>query len=800
MTTKYNYLYNGNNLLNQGKAEINENVFDNYWEILPIEKTQITEDKINLKLKKEQSASLFVQSEKKAVLAIQKHAMNIAGKEKNPQMDEAYFLLGESRYYDQRFIPSLEAFNYILFKYPTSELVNKAKIWREKINAKQNYNQLAIENLKEIESRGRLSNEEIVELNAVLAQAYLNSKKIDSAVIRLETASEKTQDLNSKSRYLFILGQLYKNLDKLDSSTMFYNRVIKLHRKIPREYYVYSFVEKSKNFVDKSLAMSELIELETDIENSAYLNIIFHQIANLYLEINNDSLAIKYYNKSLRNSAKDNLVNLKNYNTLGDYFFDKNEYLISAAYYDSTLAQINNNKKLFRKITKRRESLDEVIYYELSVKTNDSIIRLVKMSEEERVAYFKDYIEEQKKKLNEEKEIVNSKNENSFVSAKNNNISNENALFYFYNPTVLAYGKNEFKKLWGDKQLTDNWRNGKTTTAIKPLMSIGKENSKTNKTQNLEGYLKSIPSSSSSIDSIYKQLDYSYFQLASIYSAKFLEYGLSNNKIRNIDFNRNKLEFVLSAKYLNYKNCLILGQLDEADSIKSDIILNFPGSKYAEILNNPEAYASSDIDNISELYGALFQDFKNQDYVKVIIGLEKLISTFETHPLAPKMQLLKASAIARIEGFENYKKALEFIAKNYPNSIEGEEAEILLEEVIPIVENANFKQVEKGNNFKLIYYFPKENYKKIEDFKESLSLALSDLKNIQLNSSTDIYDNSSTFVVLHGLKSYDGAKGLSIILEQNDIFVKKSSFVISSDNYQILQMHKNLSVYLNKKL
>jgi len=800
MTTKYNYLYNGNNLLNQGKAEINENVFDNYWEILPIEKTQITEDKINLKLKKEQSASLFVQSEKKAVLAIQKHAMNIAGKEKNPQMDEAYFLLGESRYYDQRFIPSLEAFNYILFKYPTSELVNKAKIWREKINAKQNYNQLAIENLKEIESRGRLSNEEIVELNAVLAQAYLNSKKIDSAVIRLETASEKTQDLNSKSRYLFILGQLYKNLDKLDSSTMVYNRVIKLHRKIPREYYVYSFVEKSKNFLDKSLAMSELIELETDIENSGYLNIISHQIANLYLEINNDSLAIKYYNKSLRNPAKDNLVNLKNYNTLGDYFFDKNEYLISAAYYDSTLAQINNNKKLFRKITKRRESLDEVIYYELSVKTNDSIIRLVKMSEEERVAYFKDYIEEQKKKLNKEKEIVNSKNENSFVSAKNNNISNENALFYFYNPTVLAYGKNEFKKLWGDKQLTDNWRNGKTTTAIKPLMSIGKENSKTNKTQNLEGYLKSIPSSSSSIDSIYKQLDYSYFQLASIYSAKFLEYGLSNNKIRNIDFNRNKLEFVLSAKYLNYKNCLILGQLDEADSIKSDIILNFPGSKYAEILNNPEAYASSDIDNISELYGALFQDFKNQDYVKVIIGLEKLISAFETHPLAPKMQLLKASAIARIEGFENYKKALEFIAKNYPNSIEGEEAEILLEEVIPIVENANFKQVEKGNNFKLIYYFPKENYKKIEDFKESLSLALSDLKNIQLNSSTDIYDNSSTFVVLHGLKSYDGAKGLSIILEQNDIFVKKSSFVISSDNYQILQMHKNLSVYLNKKL
>ena len=58
--------------------------------------------------------------------------MNINGKEKNPQMDEAYILLGKSRYYDQRFIPALEAFNYILYKYPESDRINEAKIWREK--------------------------------------------------------------------------------------------------------------------------------------------------------------------------------------------------------------------------------------------------------------------------------------------------------------------------------------------------------------------------------------------------------------------------------------------------------------------------------------------------------------------------------------------------------------------------------------------------------------------------------------------------------------------------------------------
>jgi hypothetical protein len=33
--------------------------------------------------------------------------------EKNFQIDEAYLLLGKARYYDQRFIPALDAFNYI---------------------------------------------------------------------------------------------------------------------------------------------------------------------------------------------------------------------------------------------------------------------------------------------------------------------------------------------------------------------------------------------------------------------------------------------------------------------------------------------------------------------------------------------------------------------------------------------------------------------------------------------------------------------------------------------------------------
>ena len=320
------------------------------------------------------------------------------------------------------------------------------------------------------------------------------------------------------------------------------------------------------------------------------------------------------------------------------------------------------------------------------------------------------------------------------------------------------------------------------------------------KIYDLESYLKTVPSSLTVIDSISKQLDYSYFQLGSIYSSKFLDYELSNNKIAKINFEIKNDKIILPAKYLNYKNCLVLGLIKKADSIKLDIIKNYPDSKYAEILNNPDSLASLELDNLTEIYSGLFKDFQNQKYTQLIVELDELIATYETDPLVPKMQLLKASAVARIQGFESYKTLLEFISANYSNSIEGKEAKILLDQVIPLIKNSKFEQIDDGENFKLIYSFLKENKKETETFKVQLNLAVKDLKNIELSSSTDIYDNSIIFVVLHGLKSFDGARGLNLILEKNKNIINDSSFVISSKNYQILQIHKNLSLYLKNNL
>ena len=52
-------------------------------------------------------------------------------------------------------------------------------------------------------------------------------------------------------------------------------------------------------------------------------------------------------------------------------------------------------------------------------------------------------------------------------------------------------------------------------------------------------------------------------------------------------------------------------------------------------------------------------------------------------------------------------------------------------------------------------------------------------------------------IIVHGLKSFDGAEGYRIILNRDELIKEFVSTVVSSENYQIIQIHKNLELYLN---
>ena len=800
LNTKYNILYNGGIALETGKTAINSTFIDNYWDILPVERLQPTDDII---LGGKAQDPNFGRAEEKAVKAIQVHGMNIKGKEKNPQIDESYILLGKARYFDNRFIPAQEAFNYILFKYPASSNINLAKIWRAKTNLRLENEGLAIKNLKELIESNKLSDEDNVAASSALAQAYITIKALDSAIIQLQRASQLTKDNHELGRLRFIEGQLYSSLGIKDSSNLAFDQVIALNRKTPRVYMISAHLEKIKNFDfenDNKLILETLLEnLESNRENRPFLDKIYHQIANYQIKNNKDSLAIAYYNKSLRTDSKDAHLTALNYRILADLNFDYSEYSLAGSYYDSTLLSLQDNSKSFRAIKRKRDNLEDVIYYEAVAHETDSVLRLVELSQSEKEAYFQTYIENLK--LEEEAlEKEDATTREAYFVPTLNEVRKKDKTFYFYNPTTLAFGKNEFVRIWGARALEANWRWSNKTVRNEEVVEKEFEEAEMEVDKSrftIAYYLAQIPSEESTLDSISKERNFAYYQLGLIYKDKFKEYTLSQNKLEQLlkQFPEDRL--VLPTKYNLYKVYSLLGLSQLQAILKKDIIENHKDSRYAAILLNPELALLNNENSPQSLYNNLYTQFELGNYQEVIDGCDLQITRLDGDEIVPKLELLKATSRARLYGFEAYKEGLNFVALNYPSSLEGKKAAQMYSTIIPELANKAFVEDSTQTNFKVVFKFDRSEVEEINTFETALSTAVEEVDYFNLTVSRDGYNTNTIFVVVHGLKSVQGALGFVKILEtENELIISKPYFGISSMNYQIVQIHKNAERYI----
>ncbi len=813
MNTKFNTLYNGNMAFDTGREELNASYKDDYWELLPVERLQVTDA---IKLDSENNNPNFVIGEEKATKAIQKHSMDISDEERNPQTDESFLLLGKSRYFDQRYMPALEAFNYILKKYTYSDKLNEAHIWREKVNIRLENEELALKNLKRLIKFEDLKDQEYADARAMMAQAFINLKVPDTAIQNLKTAAAYTKKNPEKGRYFYIIGQLYEQLGHKDSANLAYDRVIDLNRKSPRVYMINAQLQKIRNIEITPGNKDEVFEYLTDIEenreNRPFLDKIYRQVAEFHLAQQSDSLALLYFNKSLRATQNEPKLNVLNYGNLAEYHFDKNRYKLAGNYFDSVLANLPENTKLFRETKKKLDNLADVIKYEDIVFYADSVISLYKMPKDGQIAYFEAYIAEMKKADEKAAKAAEEKITASFASFGESKGGKENkGKFYFYNIQSLGFGKNDFNNRWGDRALEDDWR-WSNKTKVLPVENTGAETDLANKAEavpatgedkyDVKFYIDQIPTSASTIDSLIQGRNFANYQLGLIYKEKFNENLLASGKLEDVLSSNPEERLVLPSKYNLYK-IYEEGQSALAEAMKNDIVQNHPESRYAEILLNPLAVLADGEDSPESNYTALYKKFLEQEYLQVITGTQENIDRFTGDPIVPKLEMLKANAIGRLDGFEEYKEALNYVALTNPNNPEGKKAEQIIAEQLPKLEAKEFYAEESNDeagNWKVVFPFKTQNSEEALKLKQLLEKSIKDL-NYKNLVSKDIYNLEDQFVVVHGFNSKDRALGYAELLKNNkDYKVKHENFVVLSANYKTIQVHKNLQDYKSAML
>ncbi|QYA24907.1 hypothetical protein G3I01_05080 [Gramella sp. MT6] len=807
ITAEYNTLFNGEMAFEQGREEINQNYADNYWDILPVERLDV-DDKILLPDSVRNQN--FGRAEEKAVKAIQKHSMQIGGKERNPEMDEAYLLLGKARYFDQRFIPALDAFNYILYRYPASNNINHARIWREKTNVRIGNEKLAIKNLKKILESERLEDQDLADASSSLAQAYINLNQIDSAVVPLQNAAEFTEINAEKGRFYFILGQLHDRLGETAAANAAFDEVIELHRKSPRIYYVNAFVEKARNFDfdarDEQFLLDILTELEEDRENRPYLDKIYFQLGEYYTRLDSTEKAIEYYNKSLRSRSSDIYLKSVNYEILANINFDRANYQDAGKYYDSTLINMSPQLLEFRTIKKKRTNLDDVIKYERIAEETDSILRLAGLSEDERLAFFKQYTDDLKEKAVKEMEAGELPVYTASIGPQNNFPSasvppaGEGNTFYFYNPLRVSRGAQEFLRTWGTRELKDNWRWGSTAmnqssvNAQERLMDINLDN---DPLYDPMAYVSQIPGEQSVLDSLATQRNLAYFQLGVIYNENYREYDLAAERLEFLLENNPQERLILPAKYNLYNIYGAQGRLEDQERLKNDILQNYSDSRYAAFIRDPKSM-QQDENSPDLLYNKLFRQYENQEYQEVIEKANDYVSQFTGDPIVPKFELLKARAAARLMGIDAYEQALNYVAVTYPQTSEGKKAQDIINTTIPELKGLEFSNDSIPSSYKLIFPLDNPAKEEAEELKNTIEKALSELDYNKLSVSIDVYDVDQTFVVVHGLSEKSRSLGFQELLKENKNYkIARQAFVMSAENYRIVQIKKTLRSYLD---
>lgn len=796
--TMYNVLYNGNLALEEGKKELAEKRKDNYFEILEVE-PEVRSQNYNLK---GEGNPHFDRAEEKAIKAIQRHSMVFDGKQKNRKIDDAYMLLGKARYYNGRYIPALEAFNHLLTNYGETNQRYNAAVWREKAHIQLGREQLAVTALEKIFEEEQPKRRERATLHAVLAQAFINLESYPKAIEALKKASQETKEKPKRGRYYFIIGQLFEHLQQKDSAQAYYQKVIGLNWNVPRRLWVEAQVGKARTQTltpeEKIAYTKKLRKMEKLYEHKDLLDLVYFQHA-LFLEGENQpKAATNYFLRSLEKNKDNEGLRRRTHEHLGELYFKDKKYPLAYAHYDSTLVYIPKNTLEHLYMRRKRDNLAQITAFENTIAKADSLSHIMKMPKEEQVRYFERHIDSLKQQPATQQAVTIT----DFGRATTPQQQNPQEGFYFYLPQTVAYGKQLFKQRFGDRPLMDNWRWSnqliaqQSTDVVTDSLAISQISP--------EDYLKKLPTPSE-LEQLQKDRETALYGVGELYWEKFADGKLAEQRLTRLLSLTHNDKLKEKTLYLLYK--INEKNPKEADAYKQQLLTSFPNSEYAKPISGQQ---STNEKELQEQYQRLSDQLAAQQYAEVLAYIQAHKTAYKTSSMGPDFDILKAKAIARLEGKAAYIRELEAIVQEYPNTSQADDLKEKLKILKGSSEKPTFLPDEEATSWKVVLQggLDEQQLTQLKNYLEENGFAY-------LTLSQDVYDDKEQFAVLHGFMSKQMAEGfvqrVNHYFQENALKNKKKKdeeknqentmffkefFVISSENYAILQAFKNKEEYI----
>ena len=730
-TAHFNGYYNGTLKLKEGIDKLAGQHTDKYDRILSVFRYGDVQ----------KAKSIFPEMDeviKKSSLVIQRHSINLQGKEHCRWIDENWLLIGKAQFFKHDYFSALETFEYVSSSFPDDDSKYEALIWQAKTNIALTKFSSAEFTLDYLKSEPKFPKSLRGEVEAVLADFYLQLRDYTKASEHLAKAIPVTKDRDSRIRYMFILAQIYQHEGQYKNAFRFYTEVI---RKNP--VYEMAFnarINRARCFDtnDKSgkEVRRELMSMLKDEKNKDYEDQIYYALAGLSLNEKDTVTAIDNLRLSIDKSKGNDNQKAISYLDMGKIYFSKRDYKAARNYYDSTMVFLSTDHPDYEFILNRRNSLTRLMKNLSIIAMEDSLQQLGTLSEEalddtlEQIA-LKKYAEDELKKLQEKlkKEQEERQQQAQFSPQGNerqNPFSTQSASggWYFYNSQTVSFGFNEFIKKWGNRKSEDNWRRiNKESIAIAQETeeddgeeeSIEKNDSipdpdakKKKVTALKKKYLEKIPLNEKMLDVSNRKIVDAYYSNGLIYKEHLGDMYASAESFETMNKRFPDNKYALQSYYNLYRIYLAVDDTAKRDYYKNILLERYPESEYAALIRNPERSSVRLLSDsaLNHYYEATYNKYLNAEYAEVIQRKHLSDSLFPANVLMPKFDYLKTLSIGRTNNVQVFASALKDIIKNYPTDPVKNDAQQILDFINGVQKDTAIQHVAAQPDSNAFTYVP----------------------------------------------------------------------------------------------
>ncbi len=707
LTAYYNVYWNGKQAYNRGLKRIESNYRDNYSYVLPIFLYGIEETSSMV-------SSDMQRAMNKATKSIEEHSIkakpkklegkaNLTSEEQafynkneyNKWLDDAYLLIAKGHLYNMDFNLSAQTLRFMLNEFNHDpEILYDAYIWLARVQNVNNNFRESREILERLHNRDEFEPLIDGDYYKTYADFHLRQKQYPKTIDFLEKALAEERKRKNKIRYNFILAQLNQELHQYKKASDHYKKVIKMNPP-----YEMGFNAKlSQAFTYQSGAGSvrqieqDLLEMLDDEKNRDFKDQIYYALGQLMFREGNEDKAIEYYKLSSSNSVDNDNQKTTSLLAIADIYFERSAYQDAGIYYDSADMFISESYPDYHKIKEKTEVFIQLVRNLNTITLEDSLQNMASLPEAQRMHIvdqaIRQYVEEERRAR--QAEIQRMQQMALHARRTGQDRSTSGSSWYFYNPSAVTRGKQEFIARWGDRKLEDNWRrkNKEQIVGFSDAMTVDEVREEQAKKADVktdpksrEYYLQYIPLTDSAMEVSHKRLKEAYMTAGAIYKE---ELGDNQEAIKIYEEFLSRYpddDMVPLTMYNLYKICVEANDLACKNKYKQKIFQQYPNSLFAKVIEDPEylLQLQEEQEEISALYEETLQFFKFQRYHDVIQNTNLAHQEYpEKQSYLRYFDYLKTISLGQTKGIPAFKKALRDYIEKYPSTEQSEEASVTL--------------------------------------------------------------------------------------------------------------------------